>query len=271
MLLIGLILFCFLLILFWRGVVAIVGKIGKVKGQEQKYRKYTTYLGVFIAVVTILFLVADEKYTDKQFKQLCEKEAGLKVYKKVGNVDGFLYMSKSYAFSEPKYFKEFKFYENVDRNNGYKIKDYYTKKQNNKYIIDYFVVMTERKYIGKGKYKETLIKEDKIYFDNYKIDRYVFTNNDEYSMEENVQPISRYALLETSQSLSDKSDRFSVNKMVIFDTQDYSIMVEHIVIVNGGGRFSHFLGSFYGGSYVGDCGLEQGRYISPLSLIKRIF
>ena len=131
--------------------------------------------------------------------------------------------------------------------------------------------MTERKYIGKGKYKETLIKEDKIYFDNYKIDRYVFTNNDEYSMEENVQPISRYALLETSQSLSDKSDRFSVNKMVIFDTQDYSIMVEHIVIVNGGGRFSHFLGSFYGGSYVGDCGLEQGRYISPLSLIKRIF
>ena len=105
MLLIGFIFFLFLLVLLWSGIVWIVGKIGKAKGQEKQYRKYTTYLGVFIAIATILFLIADEIYTKKQFEQLCKKEAGLKIYKTVDNIDGFLYISKSYAFSEPKYFK----------------------------------------------------------------------------------------------------------------------------------------------------------------------
>ncbi|MBP5790566.1 MAG: hypothetical protein J6W29_10100, partial [Neisseriaceae bacterium] len=88
MLLIGLVFFCFLLVLFWSGIVWIVGKIGKAKGQEQKYRKYTTAVGIFIAVATVLFFIADEIYTKKQFEQLCEKEAGLKIYKTVDNVDG---------------------------------------------------------------------------------------------------------------------------------------------------------------------------------------
>lgn len=271
MLLIGLVFFCFLLVLLWSGIVWIVGKIGKAKGQEQKYRKYTTAVGIFIAVATVLFFIADEIYTKKQFEQLCEKEAGLKIYKTVDNVDGFLDISDD--DDNTKYFdeglKEFKFYENVDRNNEYKIKEYYTKKENNQYIIDYFVVMTKRKYIGKGIYKETLIKENKIYFNNYKINRYSFTDSDEYLKEENIQPRSRYVLLETHQS---KLDKFGVYKMVIIDIKDYSIMAEHIVISNGGGKFITFLGDItYGGSYIGNCGLEQGRYISSVSFIKRIF
>lgn len=259
MLLLGLILFVFLLILFWRGVVWFAGKIGKAKGQEQKYRKYTAYLGIFIAVATILFFIADEIYTKKQFEQLCKKEAGLKVYKKVDNVDGFLYMSDEN--SNPEYYKQFKFYENVDRENRYKIKEYYTKKQSNKYVIDYFVIMTERKYLGHGKFSETLKKESKINFNDFKIDRYTFVNNEEYSTEENVAPKSRYIFLRIWQRMK----KFGAYKVVIIDKKDYSIVAEKVMLASGGGKFSEFLGSFYGGSYVGDCGRDKQ------DLIKQIF
>lgn len=270
MLLIGLIFFLFLLVLLWSGIVWIVGKIGKCKGQEKKYKKYTIYLGVFIAVATVLFLIADEIYTKKQFEQLCKKEAGLKIYKKVDNVDGFLHMSDDY--DNPKYFvkdiKKFKFYENMDRNNEYKIKEYYTKKENNQYIIDYFIVMTERKYIGKGKYKENLVKESQIDFDDYKINRYSFADNEEYLKEENIQPRSRYILLKTHHSVLNK---FGLSKTIIFDIQDYSIMAEYTFIGSGGGKWSHFLGSFYGGGSAGSCGYEQGKIISSHNLVKQIF
>ena len=102
MLLIGLVFFCFLLVLFWSGIVWLVGKIGKAKGQEQKYRKYTTYLGVFIAVSTVLFLIADEIYAKKQFEQLCKKESGIKIYQKMNNVNGFL--TKNISLHEPDMF-----------------------------------------------------------------------------------------------------------------------------------------------------------------------
>ena len=263
MLMIGLILFVFLLILFWRVVIWFVGTIGAAKGLEEEYRKYTTYLGVFIAVATILFLVADEIYTDKQFKQLCQKEAGLKVYKKVDKIDGFLYLSN--YIDNPEYYKEFKFYENVDRSNKYKIKEYYTKKENNQYFIDYFIVMTERKHLGHGKFKETLKKEIKINFNDYKINRYSFSNGEEYLKEENIHPKSRYILLDTDQSLLNK---FGLHKNVLVDTDDYSVIAERIFIKSGGGKWSRFLGSFYGGGVVGRCGLPA---MTPDEFIKRIF
>lgn len=278
MLLIGLIFFLFLLVLLWSGIVWIVGKIGKAKGQEQKYRNYTRALGVFIAIATILFFVADEIYTKKQFEQLCKKEAGLKIYKKVDNVDGFLNIMgdnpKNYQ-QFAKYYQPFKFYENVEYYTNeelkkhYKIKEYYVKKENNQYKIDYFLIMTNKEYIGKGKYKETIVKENNINFENYKIDRYLMNNDKEYLKEENVRPISRYAVLETIQPLDSK---FGVSKMVIFDIQDYSIIVEHLVISNGGGKLITTIGDiFYGGSYVGNCGLEQQKFTSPIDFFKQFF
>ena len=142
MLLIGLVFFCFLLVLFWSGIVWIVGKIGQAKGQEQKYRKYTTYLGVFIAVATILFLVADEIYTKKQFEQLCKKEAGLKIYKTVDNVDGFL--TKNISLHEPDMF-----------NYGYvfiESYDYEKKQQINREYLENNSIVKEKNIVPKSKY-----------------------------------------------------------------------------------------------------------------------
>ncbi|MBQ1837976.1 MAG: hypothetical protein II131_05465, partial [Neisseriaceae bacterium] len=83
--------------------------------------------------------------------------------------------------------------------------------------------------------------------------------------EENIQPKSRYVLLNTHQPMLNK---FGLHKTVIFDIQDYSVIAEKIFIGSGGGKWSHFLGSFYGGSSAGKCGKPS---ITPDDFVKQIF
>ena len=265
MLLIGLILFVFLLILFWRGVVFVVGKIGKAKGQEQKYRKYTTYLGVFIAIATILFFIADEIYTKKQFEQLCKKEAGLKIYKTVGNVDGFLFFKTFPKISDMSTYKltkgdyvDFAKFNYIEQEHGYpyELKGYETVNENGIYKINGFIF--ERNRTG-SPYSKIIKKQldfekftgtnrDYGYHTEFKlnVDRSYF-NNEEYHfqlVDKQTTPISKYAFIRDGNN--GKYD-FYYAKSAIIDIDDYSILAESKSFTNYGGKYTHILSWLYSG------------------------
>ncbi|MBQ9601772.1 MAG: hypothetical protein IJR46_07170 [Neisseriaceae bacterium] len=269
MLILGLILFVCLLILFWRGVVWFAGKIGKAKGQEEKYRKYTRFLGIFIAIATVLFFVADEIYTNMQFKQLCKKEAGLKIYKKVGKVDGFLFLKNpnSYRYNltrdEFNIFSKFKYIEQIYSHsdnyrynvNKYDIKWYETFYEANSYKVDKFIF--ENLYYDSKKDRYTKRNTDDFKEFIRFVDSYQFNKDSNHFqiIEKNITHKSKYAYMNGGNY---GKNGFYYNKSAIIDIDDYSILAERKSFTNYGGKFMHifsWLGSGYGSPIIsGKCG-----------------
>ena len=279
MLLIGLILFVFLLILFWRVVIWFVGTIGAAKGLEEEYRKYTRSFGIFIAVSTVLFFITDEIYTNMQFKQLCKKEAGLKIYKTVDNVDRFLFLSKypeiyklsSYELTETYYksFSKFNYIEQLRQNNldDYYIKDYKAKNENNVYKVDFFL-LSQGNYGQKDikEYKSNLLDFSKL---NIGVNYFNKDNHTFQLSDNNVIPNSKYAYIDIDYNKI--KTPFQFGKSAIVDINDNSIVSENKYFLNYGGKITRifsWLGSGYGSPIIaGRCG---GSGLSYPELINQI-
>ena len=248
MLILGLILFVFLLILFWRVVIWFVGTIGAAKGLEEEYRKYTRFFGIFIAVATVLFFIGDEIYTNMQFKQLCKKEAGLKIYKTVSGVDGFLHMSDDYNGFLDK-FGSFNYIERLDGSinksssyYNYYLEDFSIKGKDKQYKINQFLFYTREKQFSKSEIES----EEKLDFNKfssktniYKIHHIDDRHHDfELSDKNASMPKSKYIYLGVS--LKTKHD-FLIKKSAIIDKTDYSVLAEKKNAINYGGKFTHIV------------------------------